>query len=51
MKEHFVGGLSKEQLLNLKEEHYETTHFTNDPEYAKQLDKLRMTFDIESFME
>lgn len=31
----------EEQLLNLKEDPFETTHFTNDPNYGDKLEKLR----------
>lgn len=35
----------EEQLLNLNEDPYETTHFTNDPRYLEKLDTLRKVYD------
>jgi arylsulfatase A-like enzyme len=35
----------EEQLLNLKKDPYETTHFTTDPAYSEKLDHLRSEFD------
>lgn len=39
----------EEQLLNLNEDPYETTHFTNDPIYAEKLKTLRDAYDTEWF--
>jgi len=39
----------EEQLLNLHIDPYETTHFTDDPEYAGRLAELRNTFEKEWF--
>lgn len=39
----------EEQLLNLKEDPYEMTHFTNDPKYSDKLTSLRRVFDNEWF--
>ena len=39
----------EEQLLNLNEDPYETTHFTNDPQYASKLKELRKAFETEWF--
>ena len=39
----------EEQLLNRNKDPYETTHFTNDPEYADKLNELRNIFDNEWF--
>ncbi|MBT7094043.1 MAG: sulfatase-like hydrolase/transferase [Bacteroidetes bacterium] len=39
----------EEQLLNLNEDPYETTHFTNDPNYAEKLRALREAYDTEWF--
>ena len=41
------GG--KEQLLDLIRDPYETTHFTNDPEYEEKLVDLRKAFETEWF--
>ena len=35
----------EEQLLNLNEDPYETTHFTNNPKYIEKLDSLRKVYD------
>lgn len=43
-----LGGF-EEQLLNLNEDPFETTHFTNDPAYAAKLEELREVFDTEWF--
>ncbi|MFY0653380.1 MAG: sulfatase-like hydrolase/transferase [Cyclobacteriaceae bacterium] len=39
----------EEQLLSLKEDPYEMTHFTNDPKYSEKLASLRKEFDNEWF--
>jgi len=39
----------EEQLLNLNEDPYETTHFTNNPIYSEKLKTLRNAFDTEWF--
>lgn len=39
----------EEQLLNLNEDPYETTHFTKDPIYAEKLKALRKAYDTEWF--
>jgi choline-sulfatase len=39
----------EEQLLDLKQDPFETTHFTDDPEYAKKLAQLRQSFETEWF--
>jgi arylsulfatase A-like enzyme len=39
----------EEQLLNLSNDPFETTHFTNDPAYAEKLESLRYSFDNEWF--
>jgi choline-sulfatase len=39
----------EEQLLDLKEDPYETTHFTNDSKYKKRLEKLRKVYENEWF--
>lgn len=39
----------EEQLLNLKADPYETTHFTNEPKYKKQLEKLQKIYKEEWF--
>ena len=41
----------EEQLLNLNEDPFETTHFTNDPAYSGKLSELRIAFDGEWFSE
>ncbi len=41
----------EEQLLNLKEDPLEMTHFTNDLKYKTQLDKLRKVYETEWFQE
>lgn len=41
----------EEQLLNLKVDPFETTHFTNDSKYKKQLKKLRKIYEKEWFQE
>lgn len=41
----------EEQLLNLKDDPYETTHFTNDPKYREQLEKLRELYEKDWFPE
>jgi choline-sulfatase len=41
----------EEQLLDLKEDPHETTHFTNDPKYEQPLEKLRKTYENEWFPE
>ena len=41
----------EEQLLNLKEDPFETKHFTHDSKYSDRLDHLRNVFDIEWFGE
>ncbi|GAB5552758.1 MAG: hypothetical protein Sapg2KO_23490 [Saprospiraceae bacterium] len=43
-----AAGL-EEQLLNLKEDPFETTHFTNDPKYQQQLKNLRLLYQQEWF--
>ena len=43
-----AAGL-EEQLLNLKEDPFETTHFTKNPAYNEQLVHLRKIFDTEWF--
>jgi arylsulfatase A-like enzyme len=35
----------EEQLLNLSKDPYETTHFTDDPAYAREVEDLRAAFD------
>jgi choline-sulfatase len=40
----------EEQLLNLKEDPFETTHFTNDPKYGERLTKLREIYENEWFI-
>ena len=44
---HLAG--EEEQLLYLKEDPYETKHFTHDDKYAKKLKSLKKTFDNEWF--
>jgi arylsulfatase A-like enzyme len=39
----------EEQLLDLKADPYEKTHFTDDPKYASKLSKLRKSFEAEWF--
>jgi choline-sulfatase len=39
----------EEQLLDLNEDPFETRHFTDDPEYGPQLDKLRESFKTQWF--
>lgn len=39
----------EEQLLNLNEDPFETTHFTNDTAYTAKLEALREVFDTEWF--
>lgn len=41
----------EEQLLNLKEDPFEMTHFTDDPNSKKQLEKLRIVYETEWFAE
>ncbi len=41
----------EEQLLDLKEDPYETTHFTNDAKYEQHLEKLRTIYEKEWFPE
>ena len=41
----------EEQLLNLNEDPYETTHFTNDLKYSEKLDFLRDVYNTEWFGE
>jgi arylsulfatase A-like enzyme len=40
---------NEEQLLDLDQDPYETTHFTDDPKYAPRLTKLRESFETEWF--
>ncbi|MFT6810984.1 MAG: arylsulfatase A-like enzyme [Saprospiraceae bacterium] len=47
----YDGAGFEEQLLNLKEDPYETTHFTNDPKYSRQLKELKSIYDNEWFRE
>lgn len=35
----------EERLMDLKKDPYETTHFTNDPAYTKELEKIRTEFE------
>ena len=39
----------EEQLLDLNSDPYETTHFTDDPEYVSKLAKLRKSFETKWF--
>jgi choline-sulfatase len=39
----------EEQLLNLREDPFETRHFTNDPAYAVKLEELRKSYEDEWF--
>lgn len=39
----------EEQLIDLKADPYEKTHFTNDPRYASKVSKLRKAFEVEWF--
>lgn len=39
----------EEQLLNLNEDPYETTHFTNNPKYTEKLNYLRKVYNTEWF--
>ena len=39
----------EEQLMNLKEDPYETTHFSNNPLYTQKLNHLRKVFDTQWF--
>ncbi|PWH84467.1 sulfatase [Algibacter marinivivus] len=39
----------EEQLLNLKEDPFETTHFTNDVEFKDDLERLRKIYNTEWF--
>ena len=39
----------EEQLLDLNKDPYETRHFTNEPDYARELEKSRKAFDMEWF--
>lgn len=41
----------EEQLLNLSVDPFETTHFTNDPNYEIPLKKLRRIYEVEWFQE
>ncbi|MFP4845018.1 sulfatase [Winogradskyella sp. PE311] len=43
-----VDGI-EEQLLNLKQDPFETTHFTNDEEFKDDLEKLRKIYQTEWF--
>ena len=36
-------------VLNLNKDPYETTHFTNDPQYKNKLNELKKAFDSEWF--
>ena len=45
-----LGGV-EEQLLDLRKDPYETTHFTEDPSHAAKLTYLRGVFDKEWFPE
>ncbi len=45
----YDAGEAEEQLLNLNEDPYEMTHFTNDPAYSAKLRALRQVFDTEWF--
>lgn len=45
----YDAGEAEEQLLNLNEDPYEMTHFTNDPAYSAKLEELREIFDTEWF--
>jgi len=40
---------NEEQLLDLNQDPYETTHFTNDPKHLKRLTDLRTAFENEWF--
>ena len=39
----------EEQLLNLREDPFETRHFTNDPDYVVKLEELRKSYENEWF--
>ena len=39
----------EEQLLDLNQDPYETTHFTNDPKYKEKLAEMRKVFESEWF--
>ena len=39
----------EEQLLNLKQDPFETTHFTNDPKFKNDLERLRNIYNTEWF--
>jgi len=39
----------EEQLLDMNQDPFETTHFTNDPEYEEKLATLRKAFETEWF--
>jgi choline-sulfatase len=39
----------EEQLLNLNEDPFETTHFTNDPKHVEKLNKLSLVYQNEWF--
>jgi len=41
----------EEQLLNLQEDPFETTHFTSDPKYSVQREKMRNIYEEEWFQE
>ncbi|WP_238474642.1 sulfatase [Maribacter algarum] len=41
----------EEQLLDLKEDPFETIHFTNNPKYRQPLDELRTIYEMEWFSE
>ncbi len=41
----------EEQLLNLKEDPFETTHFTNDAKHENKLNSLRKIYETEWFPE
>ena len=40
----------EERLLDLKRDPYETTYFTDDPQYASKLAKLQKSFETEWFL-
>ena len=42
-------GVEQEQLLDLRKDPGETRHFTNDPEYAGLLERLRKSYNEEWF--
>ncbi|MCK4921922.1 MAG: sulfatase-like hydrolase/transferase [Bacteroidales bacterium] len=45
----YDGAGIEEQLLYLKEDPFETTHFTNDPRYTDRLNALREVYEKEWF--